>query len=161
VLLTSPSAMAQESAHPSFAADVAKHVIFDPTTYVPALVGYDAMSRDWTSSQPFFARGFIEHNPEFTVSGLPNDRAVSDAAGRQRILADTVLNLEISAMHNIAASAIERLVIDRHPEHRKLVRTVGWIEKNAVAGFLTYRWSASRYRQWQMNERLAQQMGLK
>jgi hypothetical protein len=158
ILFASP-AVAQEAAHVSFGADVATHVIVDPTTYVPALIGYDAMSRDWTSSQPLFAHGFVEHNPEFTVGGLANGQPVSYGAGRQQILGDLWLNLEISAAHNVAARAIERVLLDRHPQHAKLIRRLGWAERTFAAGWLTYHWSANRYRQWQANEQVARQLG--
>ena len=159
-LLASPSvASAQDAEHGSFAADVAKHVIFDPTTYIPAILGYDSTMRDWNSSQPFFQHGFVEHNAQFTVSGLPNDRAVSYNVGRQMIVRDLFTNLEISLVNNVTDSAFERALIEKHPEHRKLVRTLGWIEKNAFAAYLSYRLSAVHYRQWQQNLQLAQQLG--
>jgi hypothetical protein len=159
-LVASPATVSAQSAeHGSFAADVAKHVIFDPTTYIPAILGYDSTMRDWNSSQPFFQHGFVEHNAQFTVSGLPNDRAVSYNVGRQMIVRDLFTNFEISLVNNITDSAFERVLIERHPNHRKLVRTIGWIEKNAFAGFLSYHLSAVHYRQWQENERLALQLG--
>ncbi|HEY2905293.1 MAG TPA: hypothetical protein VGJ29_05285 [Vicinamibacterales bacterium] len=161
-LLASPSmAAAQDPEHASFVTDVAKHVVFDPTTYIPAIIGYDATMRDWNSSQPFFQHGFVEHNAQFTVSGMPNDRAVSYGVGRQMIARDFFANLEISLVNNVTDSAFERVLIERHPDHRKLVRTIGWIEKNAFAAFLSYRLSAIHYQQWQQNERLAQQLGYK
>src|SRR5450759_3800844 len=100
-LLASPVIVfAQDQEHVSFVADVAKHVVLDPTTYAPAIIAYDSTMRDWNSSQPFFQNGYAEHNPFFTVSGLPNDRAVSYTVGKQMIVRDLFTNLEVSAVNN-------------------------------------------------------------
>ncbi len=77
LLLTPWTAAAQDTGRSSFLVDVAKQVVLDPTTYAPSLIGYDATQRDWATSQPFFRNGYLERNPRFTVSGLPNDVAVS------------------------------------------------------------------------------------
>jgi hypothetical protein len=160
-MLATPLTASAQEAHSSFVADVAKHVILDPTTYVPSILAYDSTMRDWNSSQPFFRNGFVEHNPQFTASGLPNDQALSYEVGRQRILSDLVANLEVSVANNLATSIFEHAMIARYPEHRKLVRAVGWIEKSAFAAFVSYQLSASHYRQWQQNERMAQQLGFR
>jgi hypothetical protein len=162
-LLASPvNVFAQDQEHgSSFVVDVAKHVVLDPTTYAPAIIGYDSTMRDWNSSQLFFQHGFVEHNAQFTVSGLPNDRAVNYSVGKQMILRDFFTNLEVSAVNNITDSIFERALIERYPNHHKLVRAVGWVEKSVVASYLSYRLSATHYQQWQQNERMAQQLGLK
>jgi hypothetical protein len=158
-IFATPLAVSAQEPHSSFVMDVARHVLLDPTTYVPAILAYDSTMRDWSSSQPFFQNGFVEHNPQFTDSGLPNDRAVSYEVGRQRILSDVVANMEISVVNNLTDSAFEHVLIERYPNHRKLVRAVGWIEKSAFASYVSYRLSASHYRQWQENQRMAQQLG--
>ena len=160
-LLATPLTVSAQEQHSSFVADVAKHVLFDPTTYAPAILAYDSTMRDWDSSQPFFRNGFVEHNPQFTVSGLPNDQALSYQVGRQRILSDLVANLEVSVANNLATSIFEHAMITRYPEHRKLVRAISWIEKCAFASVVSYQLSASHYRQWQQNEQMAQQLGFK
>jgi hypothetical protein len=157
-MLATPLTVSAQEPHSSFVTDVAKHVLLDPTTYVPAILAYDSTMRDWNSSQPFFQNGFVEHNPQFTDSGLPNDRAVSYEVGRQRILSDVVANMEMSAVNNLTDSVFEHVLIERYPNHRKLVRALGWIEKSAFASYTSYRLSASHYRQWQENERMAQQL---
>jgi hypothetical protein len=163
-LLASPvtvSAQDQEHKSSSFVGDVAKHVLLDPTTYAPAIIGYDATMKDWNSSQPFFQHGYVERNSYFTVSGLPNDRAVSYDVGKQMILRDLFTNLEISAVNNITDSIIERTLIERYPNHHKLVRAIGWIEKSVFASYFSYRLSATHYAQWQQNQQMAQQLGFK
>lgn len=160
-MLATPSTVSAQEPHSSFVIDVAKHVLFDPTTYVPAILAYDSTMRDWNSSQPFFQNGFVEHNPQFTVSGLPNDQAVSYEVGRQRILSDLVANMEISAVNNLTDSIFEHVLIERYPNHRKLVRALGWIEKSAFATYVSYRLSANHYQQWQKNQQMSQQLGFR
>ena len=161
-LLASPVVVfAQDQKHVSFVADMAKHVILDPTTYAPAIIAYDSTMRDWNSSQPFFQNGFVEHNAQFTVSGVPNERAVSYDVGKSMIMHDLFTNLEVSAVNNITDSVFERALIERYPSHRKLVRAVGWVEKSVFASYLSYRLSATHYRQWQQNEQMAQQLAIR
>src|SRR5213593_4224614 len=126
---------AQEAKEGSAVGDIFKRVVFDPTTYAPAVIAYDATMRDWNTSQPFFRNGYFEGNERFTLSGVPNDRPVSYVVGRQRILSDAFLNMQMSLANNVADQVFERLVIDRFPTHRKLVRTLGWIERSVVASY--------------------------
>jgi hypothetical protein len=152
---------AQDSERPSIFAETLKRVVFDPTTYAPAILSYDSTMRDWKSSQPFFLNGFVEHNNRFTISGRSDDVAVSYGVGKQRILADALATLEMSAVNNLTDSLIERVLIERHPEHRKLFRTLGWIEKVTFASYMSYQLSSQHYRQWQQNEARASQLGLR
>lgn len=161
VMLVPVRAFAQSPEQSSFLADTFKRVVFDPTTYAPAIVAYDATMRDWNTSQLFFQNGYLERNERFTISGLPNDRPVSYSVGRQRILSDALINLQMSLVNNVAAQVFERRLIDRFPTHRKLVRTLGWIERSAFASFMSYRLSARHYSQAVENESRASQMGLR
>src|SRR5215510_14293311 len=83
-------AVAQDRAERPFTIDVLTRVVLDPTTYAPAALAYDSTMRDWRSSQTFFQHGFFESNARFTVSGLPNDVAVSYGAGQRIIRADAL-----------------------------------------------------------------------
>ena len=150
---------AQEREQSSFLGSVVKGVVLDPTTYAPAAIGYDATMRDWKTSQPLFQRGFMEHNPRFTVSGLPNDLPVDYEHGNHKILMDAFATLQISLVNNIADRVIERSLIERYPNHRKLVRTLNWIERAAFASSMAYILSEAHYRQSHANEQLARQMG--
>src|SRR5262249_25940651 len=136
---------------PSPLGDTVKRVIFDPTTYAPAIIAYDGTMRDWNSSQPFFRNGYIEHNERFTLTGRPNDFPVSYEVGRRRILSDALVNLQMSVVNNIADQLFERALITRYPEHRKLVRVLGWIERGAFASYMSYQLSAQHYQQAAMN----------
>ena len=49
-------ASAQESDGGSAVGSIFKRVVFDPTTYAPAVIAYDGTMRDWNTSQPFFER---------------------------------------------------------------------------------------------------------
>jgi hypothetical protein len=161
ILLLPLRASAQDPDQPSFLGDTFKRLILDPTTYAPAAIAYDSTMRDWNTSQPFFRNGYFEGNERFTVSGLPNDRPMSYDAGRQRILSDAFVNLQMSLANNAADQVFERVLLDRFPTHRKLVRTLGWIERSTFASYLSYRLSVMHYRQAAANQAYAQQMGFR
>ena len=91
IVLAASSAIAQdERPTGSILPDVVRQVLFDPTTYVPAIVAWKATRLDWQSSQVFFQNGFVEHNPRFTASGLPDDTAMSYADGNHQIFVGTL-----------------------------------------------------------------------
>ena len=152
-------ASAQEQDQPSFLTDTVKRVVIDPTTYLPATISYDATYRDWQTSQPLFQHGFYERNPRYTVSGLPNDVPLSHGAGNRKILTDAMFNLGTSVTNNVTANIIERVLVERYPEHRKLWRTLGWVERISFASYMSYRLSIGHYRQAQWNEQVARQQG--
>jgi hypothetical protein len=158
MMLVAPSASAQDQDRASFVPDVVKQVILDPTTYAPAIVAWTATRLDWRSSQILFQNGSVEHNPRFTVSGRRDDTAIGYAAGNRQILTDAIANLQLSVVNNVSARVMERLLTPRYPNHRKLVRTIGWIERSAIASYWSYRLSAGHFRQWQENERRAHQL---
>jgi hypothetical protein len=141
--------------------DTVKSVILDPTTYAPAIIAYDATMRDWKTSQPLFRAGYIEHNERFTLSGRPNDVPMSYGDGQRRILTDALLNLQMSVVNNVADQVFERMLRSRFPEHRKLVKTLGWVERTTFASYLSYQLSAQHYRQATLNAQRSQQMGLR
>jgi hypothetical protein len=159
LLCSAVSATAQDRGERSFIADVVTRVVLDPTTYVPAALGYDATMRDWQTSQPFFQHGFYESNPRFTISGLPSDVAVSYGAGVRIIRADALESLRRSAVNNLAEQIIERVLVNKYPNHRKFIRAVGWAQRISFASFKAYRLSAPHYRQAGLNERVAAQLG--
>jgi hypothetical protein len=161
LLFSAGGAVAQDRVERSFIPDVITRVVLDPTTYAPAALAYDANMRDWRTSQPFFQHGFNESNARFTVSGLPNDVAVSYGAGQRIIRADTLESLKRSAINNLAEQIIERALVNKYPNHRKLVRAVGWAQRISFASFKAYRLSAPHYRQAGQNEQLAEQLGFK
>jgi len=115
--------------------------------------------RDWRTSQPFFQHGFHESNARFTVNGLPNDVAVSYGAGRRIIRADALESLKRSAVNNVAEQIIERVLVNKYPNHRKFIRAVGWAQRISFASFKAYRLSAPHYRQAAQNAQLAEQLG--
>lgn len=139
--------------------DVVKKVALDPTTYAPAIVAWTATQLDWQSSQVFFRNGWFEHNSRFTVSGRHDDIAIGYAAGNRQILTDALAVLQVSMVNNVSERVIERMLMRRYPNHRKLLRTIGWIERSAMASYWSYKLSAGHLRQWQKNERLVRQLG--
>jgi hypothetical protein len=153
------SATAQDHQQPSPVISIVKEEVLDPTTYAPAVIAYDATVRDWNTSQPFFRNGFTELNPRFTISGLPNDVPVSYSDGRRRILSDAVGNLGLSLFNNFTERVFERTLMTRYPEHRKMVRTAGWIERVAFGASMSYVLSAQHYRQARSNALIARELG--
>jgi hypothetical protein len=153
------NAVAQETERSPFLADIAKQVILDPTTYAPAIIAYDGTMRDWKTSQPFFRNGFLEANRRYTVSGWPYDVPLSYSDGNRRIFFDALTNLEVSVLNNATARVFERLLIERYPNHRKMVRTLGWIERVSFGVGMSYVLSAQHYRQADLNAQRAAQLG--
>ena len=145
----------------SFLLETAKAVALDHTTYAPALFYYGTTRLDWNSSQVFFRHGMVEHNERFTISGRPDDVAISYGAGNKLIATDTLTILQMSAVNNVTNNLIERALIARYPQHRKLFRTLGWLERTGFASYWSYRLAAGHYRQWRANERAARQRGFK
>ena len=154
-----PTGVSAQDQEPSAVADVMKRVVFDPTTYAPAVISYYATMRDWQTSQPFFERGATEMNARFTVSGRPNDTPVSYGDGNRRILRDALINLQVSAVTNVADQIVERMLVERYPNHRKLIRVLGWAQRISLSSYLSYRLSIQHFRQTQLNEQLAKQYG--
>jgi hypothetical protein len=56
-------------------------------------------------------------------------------------------------VNNVSERVLERLLMRRYPSHRRLLRTIGWIERSALASYWSYRLSAAHFRQWHENER--------
>ena len=139
--------------------EAARRVALDPTTYAPAIVVYTSQRLDWGSSQPLFDIGFLERNPRFTTSGLPFDSPVSYAEGKRTIARDSAALFGRSVANNAACAIVERVLIRRMPKHRKLIRTIGWIERVSLAAYWSHRLSVRHFEQWRANERLARQLG--
>ena len=161
---TSASAQEQSADHEersSALLDTVKDVALDPTTYAPALFYYGTTQLDWNSSQVFFHHGMVEHNERFTVSGRPDDAAISYGAGNKQILIDALVVAQMSAANNVTNNVIERVLIARYPHRRKLFRVLGWIQRTGFASYWSYRLSEAHYRQWRHNERMARQLGFK
>ena len=158
LLLLTPFATAQESPK-SIVLDVVRQVGLDPTTYAPALIAFEGMSQDWKTSQVLFEHGWLESNPRFTISGRAHDIPVPLDIGRQQIREQALTVLQYSIVNNVAAAVSGRLLIARYPSHRKLVRTLSWVERIAFASIVAYRSSAGHFRQARNNRLLAQQYG--
>jgi hypothetical protein len=163
-----PCAIAQEgnepnpadlSDEPSAVWEVTKRTLLDPTTYTPAVLSYGATRLDWDSSQVFFQHGFVEQNRRFTVSGFSYDLPISHGAGNRRILIDSLGIFQMSVINNVSTNVLENILIKRYPHRRKLLRTLGWIERIGFASYWSYRLSASHLRKWQENERMARTLG--
>jgi hypothetical protein len=137
-----------------------KDVALDPTTYAPSVLSYTSTRLDWDTSQVFFRNGYVEDNPRYTATGLAHDTPMGYNAGNRKILGDTMTILGGSLAHNYTERLFERYLMEKYPDHRKLVRTIGWIERIGFSSYWSYRLSAAHFRQWQANDRLASQLGL-
>ena len=159
LVLASALASAQTEKRRPFAWDVARAVLVDPTTYAPALISYESMRQDWKTSQVLFTHGWLEQNPRFTISGRANDVPLGYGEGSSRIRGAALTVLRDSAVNNLSATIIERLLIARYPHRKNLIRTLSWIERIAFASLLTYTNSADHFRQASSNRRLARDYG--
>ena len=159
--LVPASALAQAQAEKprSFAWDVARAALIDPTTYAPALISYEAIRQDWKTSQVLFANGWLEENPRFTASGRPNDVPVGYDEGTSRIRRSALTILQYSAVNNVSANVVERLLVARYPQRKRLIRALSWAERIAFASLMTYSNSADHIRQVSTNRRLAREYG--
>jgi hypothetical protein len=158
--LSAASASAQEPTQSSSPVrEVVREVASDPTTYAPSGIAYVATRLDWASSQPLFRHGFVEGNARFTVSGYANDVPIDYGEGKRRILIDALKNLGPSLANNFASRVVEHTLIQRYPTRKRLVRTLGWVERISFAALMSHHLSASHLRQWQANERLVRQLG--
>jgi len=152
-------ALAQTEKRRPFAWDVARATLIDPTTYAPALISYEAIRQDWKTSQILFANGWLEQNPRFTASGRANDLPVGYGEGMSRVRRTSLTILQYSAVNNVSARVVERLLVARHPHRMRLIRALSWAERIAFASFLTYVNSVDHIRQASINRRLAREYG--
>jgi hypothetical protein len=158
VTLGASSVAAQEQERAYGVPAVIKQVLLDPTTYAPSIVAWKATRLDWQTSQVFFEHGWHEHNSRFTISGLPDDVAIGYAEGNRRILTDAIASLNVSLINNVSSRVFERAITPHFPAHRKLIGALGWVERSAMASYLTYLLAAGHFEQWQNNEQRARQL---
>ncbi len=130
---------------------VALDVLKDPTTYAPAVASEVGKTLDWLSSQRFFAAGWVEANPYYTVSGLPHDRPVSRATGHRINFEVSLRVLGYSAANNAINHAATRALTARFPQHKRLIRVASVVERVAFAVGTGYLNSAKNFRQWRRN----------
>jgi hypothetical protein len=139
-------------------ADTFLRVFTDPTTYaLPAYV-YTMHRLDWDTSQQVFAYGYVEANPDFTVSGRVADTPISYEAGKRKILRYSLSTMGNTIINNAACAIVERRLIERAPEHRKLIRTLGWIERGVITAYWSNHLAHNQAMQWRDNERVLGQL---
>ena len=159
LILTPVISSAQSETESSLFWDVTKSVVLDPTTYAPAALSYTSMKMDWTSSQPLFRNGWVEQNRRFTVTGRPNDAPLSFVEGNKKIRHMALMHLQESVINNVAANVFERVLAQKYPQHRKLFKTLSWVERIAFSSYVSYLASANHFKQTQRNHELARQYG--
>jgi hypothetical protein len=159
LVLTPSVALAQDQPRSNVVLDVAKAVVFDPTTYAPASFSYASQRMDWKTSQTLFQQGWLEHNRLFTVSGKPNDTPISFQEGNRQIARMALLHLQESVVNNVSAQIFERVLADKYPQHRKMFKTLGWVERIGFASYVSYLASVNHFKQSQRNVAMARERG--
>jgi len=161
VALFAPSiARAQDDGRSNVVLDLTKAVLFDPTTYAPATLSYTSQRMDWKTSQALFNAGWVEHNARFTVSGRPDDKPISFAAGNKQIRRDALAHLQESVVNNLSTQIFERVLAQKYPEHRKLFKVLGWVERISFSGYVSYMASVNHFQQVQRNQEMARKFGI-
>ena len=138
VVFTPAVVTAQDNGRSNIVVDLTKAVLFDPTTYTPAALSYTSQRMDWKTSQVLFNAGWMEHNSRYTVSGRANDTPLSFEAGNKQIRRDALAHLQASVVNNLSSQIFERLLAQKYPEHRKLLKTLGWVERVSYSSYVGY-----------------------
>jgi hypothetical protein len=159
-VLTPSVVMAQDEGRSNVVVDVTKAVLLDPTTYAPAGLSYTSQRMDWKTSQLLFSAGWLEHNSRFTVTGRPDDTPISFAEGNKQIGRDALAHLQESVINNLSTQVFERALSQKYPEHRKLFKTLGWVERIGFSSYIGYVASVDHFRQVQKNQEMARQYGI-
>jgi hypothetical protein len=160
VIFTPSVVAAQDEGRSNVVADLTKAVLFDPTTYAPATLSYTSQRMDWKTSQVLFKAGWLEHNSRYTVSGRPDDTPLSFEAGNSQIRRDALAHLQESLVNNLSAQIFERALAQKYPEHRKLLKTLSWVERISFSSYVSYLASVDHFKQVQRNQEAARQFGL-
>ncbi len=138
----------------SLFSETVARVLKDPTTYALPPIVYTAHRLDWDSSQKLFEHGYLEANPKFTRTGRVDDVPISHEAGKRRILRYSASMIGRSMLNNGICAVVERRLIEKAPHRRKLIRTLGWIERGMVTAYWSYRLTHNQVSQWRDNQRV-------
>jgi hypothetical protein len=160
VLFLPSIARAQDEGRSNVVLDIARGVLFEPTTYAPATLSYSSQRMDWNTSQVLFRAGWLEHNSRYTVSGRADDTPLSFEDGNRQIRTDALMHLQESVVNNLSVQIFERTLAQKFPEHRKLLKTLSWVERISFASYVGYLASVDHFRQVQKNQEMARQFGL-
>jgi len=132
-----------------------KEVVTDKTTYVFAGLFWTATQGDWVSSQNWFRNGYVERNPDFTISGKPCDLPVSFGAGNRKIVLFTAQIIGTTMLTNTGIRVGEHFLNKQYPGHKRLVAALGWIGRIGYGVILTKNNTVPHIVQWQKNTRAA------
>ena len=147
--------------HPRLLMSV-KGVIFDPTTYASSCYRLLCDDERLEHVSTVLSEWLSEHNARFTVTGRPDDRAINYVAGRAQILKDAAAAAWAwRGSRNATSRVVEHALLSRYPDHRKVVTTIGWIQRISVASLMSYRLSADHFRQADTNTQRAVELGLR
>ena len=74
---------------------------------------------------------------------------------------DTLTTLGVSAVQNATSRIVEQAFLAKFPNHRKIVKTIGWVQRIAIASAMTYKLSSPHYRQAGINAQQASELGFR
>ena len=151
LLLVTMAAPGRAQSLGEHARSIARDVLTDPTTYAPAVASEIGKTLDWSSSQRFFAAGYLEANPYYTITGLPHDRPVSASTGHWTNFEASLEVFAVSAGNNVAVGVASRALEARWPQHKRWIRAAAVVERFAFAVGTGYLNSAKNFRQWRRN----------
>lgn len=160
-ILFGPTIVSAQDDNRNVVVDITKAVLLDPTTYAPAGLSYTSQRMDWNTSQALFSAGWLEHNYRYTVSGRPDDVPISFEAGNRQIRRDALAHLQESVVNNLAAQIFDRALAQKYPQHRKLFKTLSWVERISFSTYVGYLASVDHFKQVQRNQEMARQFGLR
>jgi len=107
-----------------------------------------------------FNAGWMEHNARYTVTGRPDSRPISFEAGNRQIRRDALAHLQESMVNNLSTQIFERVLAQKYPEHQKLLKALGWVERISFSSYVGYMASVDHFKQVQKNEEMARAYGI-
>lgn len=160
VIFTPSAVSAQDNGRSNAVVDLTKAVLLDPTTYAPAALSYTSQRMDWKTSQVLFQAGWLEHNSRYTVSGRPDGTPIGFEAGNRQIRRAAIAHLQESLVNNLTTQIFQRSLTQKYPQHRKLFKTLSWVERISFSSYVGYLASVDHFKQVQRNQELAREYGI-
>ena len=69
-------------------------------------------------------------------------------------------HLQESVVNNLSSQIFERLLAQKYPEHRKLLKTLSWVERISYSSYVGYLASADHFKQVQKNQAMTREYGI-
>ena len=75
------------------------------------------------------------------------------------ISGNALADLRSSVLNNLTSRVVERVLMTRYPSQRKLIRTLGWVERISFCAAWRYSQSSRHFEQWRNNVQVARELG--